>query len=117
MPDPYDPQAMKRLRMFVYLIPVIGFFPALWSLYRKQGDRREQIVSRTAVVMALVWIVGYVSLGSGAQSSESLGLSLWIANSVLTSGYFVTNLWLMLRLWQGKSTWLPGVSEVGDRLP
>lgn len=112
-----DSQELKRLRMFVYLIPVVGFFPALWALYRKQGDRREQIVSRTAVTLALVWLVGYLSLGAGAESSSSMALSLWIASSILTSGYFATNLWLMLRLWQRKPTWLPGVSDVGDRLP
>lgn len=117
MPDSFDPQELKRIRMFVYLIPVIGVFPALWSLYRRQGDRREQIVSRTAIILGFVWIVGYVTLGSGAESASSLALSFWIANSVLTSGYFMTNLWLMLRLWQRKSTWLPGASDLGDRLP
>lgn len=114
-PDPFDPQEFKRLRMFFYLIPVIGFFPAVWTLSRRQGDRKERSLSRLVVVLALGWMVGYLSLGTSAHVSESM--SLWIATSVVTSSYFGINLWLMWRLWQRKSLRLPGISDLSDRLP
>lgn len=117
MPSRYDTFELQRLRMFVYLIPVVGFFPAAWSLYRKQGDRREQIVSRLAVTLALGWLVGYLLLNGSAQLSDTNALPLMIASATLTSGYFVTTFLLMMRLWQRKSLWLPGVSDLGDRLP
>lgn len=106
---------LKRLRLFVYLIPVVGFFPALWALYRRQGDRAEQTVSRLAVTLALGWVLGSTVLSTGAEVTHAL--PLLVMSSLLTSGYFLSNLWLMLRLWRRKSLWLPGVSDLGDRLP
>lgn len=115
--DPFNEQDLNRLQLFLYFIPVIGFFPALWTLYRKEGDRRQQIASRVSVVLALLWMVSYGALGAGAKASESLALSFLLINSLMTSGYFLISVWLMLRVWQRKPLWLPGVSDVGDRLP
>lgn len=115
--DPFENQELKHLQLFVYLIPVIGFVPAIWTLYRRQGSRDQRTVSRLAVVLALGWLSGYLVLGTGTQLNDSLSLPLLVLSSLLTSGYFVTNLWLMVRLWQRKSLWLPGVSRLGDRLP
>uniref|UniRef100_A0ACD5GVH4 Uncharacterized protein n=1 Tax=Desertifilum tharense IPPAS B-1220 TaxID=1781255 RepID=A0ACD5GVH4_9CYAN len=39
-----------------------------------------------------------------------------LTSSLLTSGYFLINFWLMVRLWQRKSTRLPGVSHLSDRV-
>ncbi|MBW4652824.1 MAG: hypothetical protein KME20_07330 [Kaiparowitsia implicata GSE-PSE-MK54-09C] len=113
--DPYHSADLKRLRLFLYLTPVVGFFPAVWALLRRQGDRRERIASRLVVTLAMLWLVGYVGLGAGAQATHSLNVS--IANALLTTGYFGTCLWLMLRLWQRKPLIIPGISEVSDRLP
>jgi hypothetical protein len=116
-PDLFEISDVQRLRLFLYLIPVVGFFPALWTLYRRQGTRQERNLSRLAVTLALGWLAGYVLLGTGAEMSESLTLPLLISNTFLTSGYFVLNLWLMLRLWQRKSLRLPAISKLSDRLP
>ncbi len=115
--DPFDPYELKRIRLFVYLVPVIGVFPAIWALYRRKGDRRERAATRLVVVMALTWVVSYFSLAAGAQSAESLAMPLMLTSSVITSSYFVISLWLMLRVWQRKPLRLPGFSELGDRLP
>lgn len=113
--DPYDPEAIKRLRLFVYLIPVIGVFPAGWRLAQGKGDRKERMVCRMAMTLGLFWLLFYLLSGTGAQNTQSLWL--WIVNTMATSSYFGINLWLMLRLWQRKSLHLPGVSELSDRLP
>jgi heme/copper-type cytochrome/quinol oxidase subunit 3 len=112
-----DGAGSRRFQLFWYLVPVVGFFPALWTLYYRQGNQQRQDLSRTVVTLTIAWLLGYVLLGVGAESSDSLSLPLLITNSLLTSGYFLTNLWLMAQLWQRKSVRLPLISTVGDRLP
>uniref|UniRef100_UPI0030D861C4 hypothetical protein n=1 Tax=Calothrix sp. NIES-2100 TaxID=1954172 RepID=UPI0030D861C4 len=102
--------------MLVYLIPVIGFFPSLWTLYRRQGSREQIAASRLSITLAFTWFLGYLLLATGAQTSEFFGLRLLILNSFLTSGYFLVSVWLMLRLIQGKSHRLPGFSRFADRV-
>ncbi|MEB3358197.1 MAG: hypothetical protein VKK04_15840 [Synechococcales bacterium] len=115
--DSLDSGELRRLGLFLYLIPVVGFFPALWTLYRHQGDRQQRAVSRLAVTLALGWLLGYLLLNTGAQASDTLALPLLIISSLLTSGYFLVNIGLMVQLWRRKRLWLPGVSRLGDRLP
>ena len=116
-PDPFENQDIKRLQLFIYLVPVVGFFPALWTLYRGQGSRQQKNLSRLVVTLAMGWLLGYVLLGAGANASESLSLPLLITSSLFTSGYFLVNLWLMVQLWRRKPLRLPIVSKLGDRLP
>lgn len=131
--DLLENEDLDRLQIFIYLIPVLGFFPALWTLYRQAGGRSQtdssgrsrsgnsestrQNASRLAVTLAMGWIVGYALLGAGAQAADSLTLPLLITSSLLTSGYFLVNIWLMVRLWQGRSIRLPGISRLSDRIP
>lgn len=108
---------LTRLKLIIYLVPIFGFFPSLWSLYFKQGARQEQTVSKTAVALALVWVTVYVLTAAGSQASDVASMRLLVTSLLATTGYFVTNLWLMIRLLQGKSVRLPGISKLGDRLP
>lgn len=114
--DPFENQYIDRLQLFFYLVPVLGFFPALWTLYRRQGNREQQAVSRLAVTLTLTWLSGYVLLGAGAQASEFLTMRLLFLDSLLTSGYFLVSLWLMVLLLQRKSLRLPGFSRLADRV-
>lgn len=113
--DPYDPQALKRLRLFIYLIPVIGVLPAGWRLAQQKGDRKERRICRLAVTLGMLWLLSYLLSGVGAQTAQSL--PLWVLNATATSAYFGANLWLMVQLWQRRSLRLPGVSDLSDRLP
>lgn len=115
--DPFEVPDSQRLKLFLYLMPVVGFIPALWTLYYHSGDRQEQQLSRTVVILTLGWLVAYVFLATGANVVEDWSLPLLLGSSVLTSGYFLTNFWLIVRVWQRKSTQLPFVSGIGDRLP
>jgi len=69
-----------------------------------------------AVTLTLTWLSGYVLLGAGAQASEFLTMRLLFLDSLLTSGYFLVSLWLMVLLLQGKSLRLPGFSRLADRV-
>ena len=113
-----DPETrLETLKLIIYLVPIFGFFPALWSLYYRQGTTREKTVSKTAVTLALAWVIVYTLTAAGSQASDLASTRLLITSLLATTGYFVTNLWLMVRLLQGGSVRLPGISKFGDRLP
>jgi hypothetical protein len=109
--------ALSRLETFLYLTPVIGLLPSLWAIYRRQKDRRQLAVCRLSIVLAFTWLSIYLSLNVGADLSgaSSAGMRMLFLNSLATSGYFITSLWLMMLLWQQKSLRLPGFSALADR--
>ena len=115
--DPLENPELKRLQLFIYLTPVVGFFPALWTLYRGKGDRRAQTASRLAVTLGLIWVGSQILLVTGVKSFQPLEFSLLLTSSLLTSSYFLVTFWLMVRLWKRQSLKVPGVSHLGDRLP
>lgn len=112
--DPFENQHLKHLQLYFYLIPVIGFFPALWTLYQRQGTRQQQAVSRLSVTLAVGWLLAYILISAGAQTSEFFTLRLLFMNTLLTSGYFIVSIWLMVRLLQRKSVRLPGFSQISE---
>lgn len=124
--EPLDNLHLKRLQLFCYLIPIIGFFPSLWTLYhhdkaessepQRQVIQEQLAVSRLSVTLASSWLLGYLLLGTGAEMSEFLTLRLLVINSLLTSGYFLVSLWLIIRLCSRKSARLPGFSRFAERV-
>ncbi|WP_442943942.1 hypothetical protein [Nostoc sp.] len=114
VPSPQCP--IPKTQLLLYLIPIIGFFPSLWTLYRGQGSREQLAISRLSVTLALTWLLGYLLLTTGAATSDYFPLRLFILNSFLTSGYFLVSVWLILRLMQGKSGRLPGFSNLAERV-
>ncbi|MCA1991394.1 MAG: hypothetical protein LDL41_04995 [Coleofasciculus sp. S288] len=113
-PDPLENRELKRLQLFVYLIPILGFFPALWTLYRRQGDREQQAACRLSVTLAFGWLLGYILLSAGGSLSEFWTIRLLFLNSLLTSGYFLVSLGLMVRLLQRRSLRLSGISQIAE---
>lgn len=114
--DPFENPDLKRLELFIYLTPVLGFFPSLWTLYRRQGTPGKKAVSRLSVTLALGWVLGYILLGAGADTSESWRLPLLLINSLFTSSYFVVSVWLMFRLSERQSVRLPVISSIANRV-
>ncbi len=116
-PDPLENRELQRLQLFVYLVPVFGFFPALWTLYRRQGTREQQAVSRLSITLAFTWLLGYLLLaaGAGAQTSEFWTLRLLFMNTLLSSGYFLVSIGLMVRVWQRKQLRLPGITGIAEK--
>jgi hypothetical protein len=108
---------LERLKLMIYLVPVFGTFPALYSLWRKQGSRKEQDVSRLVVTLALTWVMVYGLLSAGSHLAPGLSLRLLVSNALVTTGYTLTNLVLMVRLLRGQSVKLPGFSQLSKRLP
>jgi hypothetical protein len=106
----------SQKQLFLYLIPVIGFFPSLWTLYRRQGTQEQMVVSRLSITLALTWLLGYFLLATGAATSEFFTLRMLILNSFLTSGYFLVSVWLIIRVLQAKSHRLSGFSRFAERV-
>ncbi|WP_412978829.1 hypothetical protein [Nostoc sp. UIC 10607] len=107
---------IPKTQLLLYLVPIIGFFPSLWTLYRGQGSREQLAVSRLSITLALTWLLTYLLLATGAATSDFFPLRLFILNSFLTSGYFLVSVWLIVRLMQGKSGRLPGFSTLAERV-
>lgn len=110
-PAPPAPEALV-----FYLIPVIGFFPSLWTLYRRNGCREQIAVSRLSVTLGLTWLFGYFLLMTGASATDFFTLRLLILNSFLTSGYFLVSLWLIILTVRGKFKPLPGFTQLFERV-
>ncbi len=105
----------SKTQLILYLIPIVGFFPSLWTLYHRQGSREQLAVSRLSITLAFTWMLGYLLLTTGA-ATDFLTLRLLILNSFLTSGYFLVSVWLVFRVIQGKSSRLPGFSNLAERV-
>lgn len=114
--SPSSSSTSSPIQLLLYLIPVIGFFPSLWTLYRHQGSREQLAVSRLSITLVLTWLLAYLLLATGAATSEFLTLRLLLLNSFLTSGYFLISIWLIIRTAKGKSKHLPGFSRFAARV-
>ncbi len=114
---PRDMDASQRLETFFYLIPVIGLIPSLWTIYRRQRDKKQLAVCRLSVILAFIWLTIYLSCNVGADlsgTSTSIALRLLFINGLATSGYFLSSLWLMMLMWQNKSVRLAGFSYLAE---
>jgi hypothetical protein len=112
--DRQDPE-FRSLKLMLYFMPVFGIIPALWSLNHEDSTRAERNASRMAIKLALTWFASYMLFDVGAQNIDALHLPLLLTSSLITSGYFVMNLWLVILLWQRKSIDVPLLGRL-DRL-
>lgn len=102
--DPFQERQLQRLQRMVYLLPLVGVIPAIWTLSHPPGDSARRSASRLSVTLTLSWLTLYCLLWLGSGSgTEVASFRLLYGNGVLTSGYLVACLLLMLRIWQGKS--------------
>lgn len=125
--DPFERIDQQRLRLFFYLIPVVGAIPALVCLYRQsssspplahQRTQRQALqVSRESVRLTGAWLLSMALCNVGGQLGESSQLTVLLLSSVLTSGYFLANVWLMVQLGRGKRPELPRLNTLGERRP
>ncbi|MEM6254016.1 MAG: hypothetical protein AAF821_13940 [Cyanobacteria bacterium P01_D01_bin.156] len=118
---PSSPDTLLRLRLYLNLVPVFGVPASLWTLYNNREQIHPQLhqISRLAIVLGMGWLLATVLLSAGAHShfSQVATLRFWVTSSLVGSGYFATNLWLMLRISQGKAAKLPGFTKFSRRLP
>ncbi|NBD33026.1 MAG: hypothetical protein GVY17_08710 [Cyanobacteria bacterium] len=112
------PNEPSPARLSLYLLPIVGTLPALWTLSRHQENHQARNVSRLAILLALSWLIAYSLLGVGSSVTPSpiWSIRLLYLDGLITSGYFVTCLVLLIRLWRGKTPKLPGMSTLANQL-
>ena len=102
----------QKRQLLIYLLPIVGVLPALWTLYRGKASSEQKKASRLSIVLLLLWLLPYISLFLGAnQMGELTAFRLLYTNALLTTGYFLICLGLMFRLQQGKSLYLPLINS------
>ncbi len=106
----------KNLQLMLHLAPVLGAMISLGTLAWGRGDREQREVSRLSVTLSATWLAAYILLSLDWPTSEIWSMRLMVTNSLLTSGYFLTSLWLIWRLARGKSPRLGGFSRVANSL-
>lgn len=107
----------RQLQLWLYLLPVVGIIPALWTITRPNHQREQQEASRLCLILTLSWLFIYLLLNLGSiQANELLAFRLLYLNALITTGYFLTCLVLMLRLIKGKSIRLPLVSKLSNSI-
>jgi hypothetical protein len=108
--DPFREQKLKKMRLSLYLLPIVGALLSLYMLTGDRGDAEQREISRLSISVTLIWSIVYGLLWIGAgQSSEIVSFRLLYANAIATSGYFFFCCLLTVRLWQGKSLRFPGI--------
>ncbi|HEY9827730.1 MAG TPA: hypothetical protein V6D19_20015 [Stenomitos sp.] len=102
MQDVFGSPTLSRLLLFTYLVPVFGMVPAAWCLMRSQGNRQQQHLSRLSLTIGGTWLLGSLLFNAslGALDENAISAQIWMLlfNGTFSAGYFVTCLWLMLRL-------------------
>jgi hypothetical protein len=104
--DPFGDNRLQRLRLCLYLIPVLGAIPSLWVVTQAGKDSSQvRSIARRSILLTGSWLLIYGLLWwSGLQSSELISLRLLYLNSLLTSGYFIICLVLSWQVIRGKGS-------------
>jgi hypothetical protein len=101
--DRFKERKLEKIQLIIYLIPMVGWIPSLWTLYIRPDSSEKLSLSRLSVRLTFIWVLAYSLLWLGSlQSSEILTLRLLYVNGLLTSGYILTCLGLMLKVWKQK---------------
>ena len=98
-----------RLQLWIYLLPVVGVVPAIWTLYRATAkdnvlvscnlvELRQRKASRLSINLAFVWLSSYCLLSLGAANASGIeSFRLLYTNALITTGYFLACIFLMVR--------------------
>jgi uncharacterized membrane protein YedE/YeeE len=89
----------RDLKQWIYLLPIVGIIPAIWTLTNSQSPRKQKQASRLSIGLFITWLSLYILLFLGADASPNiLAFRLLSANALMTTGYFVSCLILMMVL-------------------
>ena len=96
----------QHLQLWIYLLPIVGVIPAVWTLARTNNKainshnseyqsasflRQQQKASRLSINLILIWLSSYTLFTLGAANvTEIISFRLLYANAIITTGYFVT---------------------------
>ena len=107
---------INRQELFLLVTPILGFFPAIWILFRQKASLQHRTISRLIVTLTLIWLLGNILLQLGTEIGESGTITLLLINSLLTTSYFIISFGLMVRIWKRQPLWLPGISQIAEKV-
>ncbi|NEP05347.1 MAG: hypothetical protein F6K25_24480 [Okeania sp. SIO2G4] len=107
---------INRLQLYLLVTPVLGFFMAMWILYRQHRSPQHRAVSKLVITLTMMWILGNILLQPGTEVGASGTITLLLINSLLTTSYFIISLGLMVRIWKRQPLWLPGISRIAEKV-
>ena len=58
---------INRQELFLLVTPILGFFPAVWILFRQKASMEHRAVSRLIVTLTLIWLLVNIFLQLGAE--------------------------------------------------
>ncbi len=103
----------QKRQLWIYLLPVVGVIPSLWTLSRNSAELEHKKTSRLSLILTITWLSTYCGIWLGVgQTSDLLSFRLLYTNALITTSYFLICFGLMLRISQGKSPYLPLVSSL-----
>lgn len=106
------PKSQKR-QLWIYLLPVVGIIPSIWTLSRNSSELEHKKTSRLSLILTIAWLSTYLGLWLGVdQTPDVLSFRLLYTNALLTTSYFLICFGLMFRVSQGKSPYLPLISSL-----
>ena len=101
--DRFADTKLIRLRLCLYLLPVVGVLPSLWQLQRSPQtglERRQYRLSQRSLQLTTLWLASYVLLWGGSSVFADVGsLRLLYLNGLITSGYFLLCCGWMARIY------------------
>ncbi len=109
IPAPAEPD-LKKLDLYLCLVPVFGTIPAVLTLVRKRHSHPQaKETARVAIALFLLWLVAYSTTGSptGSPTGDTFQASAEILKGSTGILYLMSTFWLMLRTYQNKSVKLP----------
>ena len=106
---------INRQELFLLVTPILGFFPAIWILFRQKASLQHRAVSRLILTLTLIWLLGNILLQLGLEIGESGTITFLLINSLLTTSYFLITFGLMVRIWKRQPLWLPGISRIAEK--
>jgi hypothetical protein len=89
----------RYLKQWTYLLPIVGIIPAIWTLADSQSETQQKQASRLSIGLFITWLSLYILLFLGADASPNiLAFRLLYVNALMTTGYFVSCLILVMVL-------------------
>lgn len=101
---PYKPDNLDKFQLSLFMLPIAGIIPSLWSLYSQESTLQQKKVSRVSINLFVVWIFLYSILSLGSNLTQEISsLRLLYLNGLFTTAYFLSCLVFTILIWQGKT--------------
>ncbi len=97
----------EKWQLYMYLLPVFGAIPAVLTLTKRNHSATVHHTCQTAVMLMILWAVGYGAMGGVPLNGDLLNPQTALIQGSFSTVYFLTCLYLMVRVWRNQPIHLP----------